>query len=119
MVDAQAIVALVRRARLDISSEARLQAGLAELLSSHAIPFEREKPLSDQDRPDFLVGGGIALECKLFRKQRKLALFRQLQRYSLQHQVTAIVLVSNISMGLPSEINGKPMHFASLSTGWI
>jgi len=52
---AQRVVALLRRVRLDLSSEKRLQAQIAQQLQHAGIAFEREKALSAQDRPDFLL----------------------------------------------------------------
>jgi hypothetical protein len=40
-------------------------------------------------------------------------------RYAEHPEVKALILASNVSMGLPEEINGKPVFAASLSAGWI
>lgn len=113
------IVRLLERYQLDLSTEKHLQAGVEEAFIDNGIAFEREKRLSPSDIPDFLVGGGIVVECKLRGKSRKIDVYHQLVRYAAHPEVTAIVLASNSVMGLPAEINGKPIYAASLSKGWI
>lgn len=113
------IVRLLQRCRLDLSSEKHLQEGIESAFNASGVIFEREKRLSPQDIPDFLVEGGIAVECKMRNKARKIAIFQQLTRYAAYPEVTSIILAANLSMGLPPEINGKPVYAASLSTGWL
>lgn len=113
------IVRFLQRCRLDLSTEKHLQAGIEQALQATGIPFEREKRLSDRDIPDFFVKGGIVVECKMRNKARKIDIFKQITRYAEYLEVTAIILASNVSMGLPSEINGKPVYAASLSRGWM
>lgn len=113
------LVRLVQRSRLDLSSEKHLQEGVSELLRSAQFTFEREKRLSAKDVPDFIVAGGIVIECKMRNKASKMEIYRQLVRYAAYPEVTAIILASNVTMGLPSAIEGKPLYAASLSRGWI
>lgn len=113
------LVRLVQRSRLDLSSEKHLQEDVSELLRSAQYEFEREKRLSAKDVPDFLVAGGIVIECKMRNKASKMEIYRQLVRYAEYPEVTAIILASNVTMGLPSTIEGKPLYAASLSRGWI
>lgn len=113
------LVRLLERLRLDLSSEKHLQAGIETALSESGVKFEREKRLTPQDIPDFLVAGGIVIECKMRNKSRKISVYQQLCRYAAHADVTAIVLAANFVMGLPPEINGKPVYAASLSKGWL
>lgn len=113
------IVRLLERHQFDLSTEKHLQSGVEEALSTAGFAFEREKRLSDRDIPDFLVVGGVVVECKMRNKARKIDVFKQIERYASHVDVSAIVLASNMVMGLPPEINGKPVYAASLSRGWI
>lgn len=113
------LISLIHRSRLDLSCEKKLQSDLAEILATAGVKFEREKRLSTRDIPDFFVEGGIVLECKMHRKARKVEVFKQMKRYASHVEVLAVVLVSNIAMGLPSEIENKPIFSASLSRGWL
>lgn len=114
------LVRLVEAHRFDLSDEKRMQAQLAEVLGAHRMEFEREKRLSDRDIPDFLVAPGIAVECKLSgRGHGKMAIFKQVERYAQHEQVLALVLITNVAMGLPPTINGKPVYLARLARGWM
>lgn len=117
---ALAIVAALSRARLDLSFEIATQDGveavLRELLGAGAV--QREYVLGPQDRPDFLVHGCIAIEVKI-KGARKRLVFRQLTRYAAHERVTALILVTNLAMGLPAEIGGKPVHVVSLGRAWL
>ncbi len=105
-----------------------MQSGISVALASAGIPFEREHRLSAEDIPDFLIPcpraltQWIAVECKLKGPgggPRKIDIYRQIERYTRHPEVAAIILASNLSMGLPAEIRGKPVYAASLSKGWL
>ncbi len=122
------IVKRIERTRVDLSSEKAMQSGIAVALEAAGIPFEREHRLSTDDIPDFLIPchraltQWIAVECKLKGRgsgPRKIDIYRQIERYARHPEVAVIILASNLSMGLPAEIRGKPVYAASLSKGWI
>jgi len=115
---AQDIVRLIRRIRVDLSTEKRMQADIEQAFIAASIAFEREKRLSPEDIPDFLVQGGIVVECKV-KGARKMDIYQQLRRYAVHPDVTAIILASNVAMGLPGDIEGKPLYAANLSAGWL
>lgn len=116
--DAREIVDLIRRHRLDLSNEKVTQQQLTDLFTAQNISFEREKRLTARDIVDFLVQGGIAVEVKLH-GAKKMSVFRQLKRYAAHDDVNELVLVTNLSMGLPPEIEGKPAYYASLGAAWL
>ena len=106
-----------------MTDEKRMQEQLEIALSRARIRFVREHRLSDRDVPDFFIydsgiDSGIVVECKL-RKARKMDIWKQLERYASHSSVTALVLASNASMGLPGECGGKPLYSAKLSLGWL
>lgn len=117
-ISAPDLVRLIQSCRFDLSTEKHLQADVESALRDAGIPFEREKALSVRDIPDFMVGG-VVIECKMRNKARKMAIFQQLSRYAEHADVESIILASNLVMGLPAEINGKPLYAASLSKGWL
>jgi hypothetical protein len=110
------LAALIRSARLDMSDEKRAQADFERLLIAKQLAHSREHRLSDRDIVDFWFDG-FALELKL--RARKKAIFRQLERYAKHESVKALMLASNTSMGLPEDINGKPLYFVRLGQGWL
>jgi len=113
------VVRLLQRSRLDLSTEKHLQEDVERTLQAAGIIFEREKRLSAKDIPDFLVAGGVVIECKMRNKSKKVDVYKQLSRYATYPEVSAIILASNVSMGLPPSIDEKPVFAACLSHGWI
>lgn len=111
------LIELLKAARLDVSDEKRTQRDMAEVFDGRGIEYQREVRLSKADIVDFMVHG-IALEVKL-KGANKRDVFRQLERYAEHESVNALVLASNITMGLPTEINGKPIYFIHLGRGWL
>jgi hypothetical protein len=118
MVSPSDICRLIGSTRCDLSTEKRTQADIQAALVAAAIPFEREKRLSDKDIPDFLVEGRIAVEVKL-KGSPKMAIYQQLARYAEHAEAEALVLATNLSMGLPAEIGGKPAFYVSLGGAWL
>ena len=116
-IDVSQIVQTVSNYRFDLSCEKRLQSDFAVALQAEGIPYTREVTLGELGIVDFMVGK-IAIECKL-RGQRKMSIYRQLARYAEHPDVELLVLVTNISMGLPQSINGKPAFYVSLSHSWM
>lgn len=112
------VVETIKRARVDLSDEKRTQRDIAEVLEAHQIPHEREVKLSKKDIVDFMVGT-VAVEVKLKTGTSKMDIYRQLQRYAESPKVSALILVTNLSMGLPETINGKPAYFISLGRAWL
>lgn len=111
------VLEVIRRHRLPLTDEKRMQQTLGIELERAGIEFQREFRLSRRDVVDFMVAGGLAVECKL--REGKMAIFRQLQRYAAHPDVHAIVLVTNTAMGLPAQVNGKPAYYCSLGAAWL
>lgn len=103
--------------KVDLSDEKRAQAMIAEALTG-LVPFTREHRLSAADVPDFFADG-IVVEVKLKKNTRKMQVYRQLERYAAHEAVRALVLVTNLAMGLPRAINGKPAYYISLGRAWL
>lgn len=80
-------------------------------------PIERPRPR--KDIPDFFLPSGLAIEVKLKTQRSKMDVFRQLQRYAAHEEVRALLLITNLSMGLPSTIGGKPAYYAALGAAWL
>ena len=110
------IVAALRPLRLPLSDEIRLHQHMADAFDSAGIGYQREVRLSPRDRVDFLVGT-VGIEVKI--KGGKRDIFRQLERYAEHDGVGALLLVSNVPMGLPPTINGKPVTYFSLARAWL
>lgn len=111
------VLDLLAELRLPLEDEKRLQAELGEALESAGISFSREHELSPRDRVDFMLAGNVAVECKLRAGKRQI--YRQLRRYAESPRVSALLLITNTAMGLPSTIEGKPTYYCSLGSAWL
>lgn len=104
------LVALLRRTRMRVGSEAALQQSIEDTLAAAGHAYQREARLSPADRIDFLVGG-VGIEAKA--RYPKRAIYRQLERYAAQPVIGSLILVTGTAMGLPAEIGGKPVFIVS------
>jgi hypothetical protein len=114
------LATLLQQQRFSAEQEKLTQMEVERFLRSKGINFEREKPLSDRDIPDFLIHtelGYVVLEVK--RRCPRKTIYRQLERYAKHETVIGLILLTGTSMGLPPEINGKPAILASLGVGWL
>ena len=115
--EADRLIRLIGSARVDLSTEAAAQRGLARLFESEGLPYEAEVTLSAADRIDFLLGR-VGVEVKIGQPRRQI--LRQLERYAGSERLDELLLVS--SAPFPSDgfrAHGKPVFVVSLSTGWI
>jgi hypothetical protein len=108
---------LLTNYKIPHSSEIEMQSAIAKILASEGVQFVREKVLSKKDVVDFLVEGGVAIECKV--KGRPLSIHRQLERYAGYDDVNGIILFSAVHMGVKSEINGKPAYMVQCGVAWL
>ncbi|MCZ1269053.1 MULTISPECIES: hypothetical protein [Paenibacillus] len=107
---------LLRVQRFRTVQEKQTQLDVENFLISINAIFEREKRLSASDIPDFLING-VVLEVKT--KYSRMAIYKQLERYSKHEEVKALILLTGTSIQLPAEINGKPALVVSLGEGWL
>lgn len=117
MVSVAAIVGVIHAARIDLSDEKRAQSDIAAAFAAAGITARREVRLAPGDIIDFVIDG-VGVEVKL-RSSRKREIFRQLRRYAGHPEIRSLVLASNLAMGLPAEIDGKPLAVASLGRAWL
>jgi hypothetical protein len=104
--------------RYNHANERDLQDGIAQVLATRGIRFDREVVLGPKDRPDFMVDG-IAVEVKVDGGLSDVT--RQLHRYAQHAQVRALLLVtSRAQLGnQPGKMNGKPVTVLVLLGGLL
>lgn len=118
-MDAATLVTLLRRHRFTFASESELQAGIAEVLRTAQIPFEREVTIGARDRIDFLVDG-VGVEVKINGSADNL--IRQLSRYAQAAVITELLVVSSrckLTGGLPDSLSGKAITGLSLAEDFL
>jgi hypothetical protein len=107
---------VLSRTRFLIDDEKRLQASIADALTSAGLSFEREVRLSPRDVIDY-VSDRVGIEAKV--KGSKRAILRQVQRYAGSDRLDAIVVITAVALGLPDQINGKPVRMVSIGRAWL
>jgi anthranilate phosphoribosyltransferase len=111
------VLGVLETQRFDLSDEYATQQGIGKALTAAGISHAAEVRLDARSRLDFLVEGGITIEVKLQASAREI--HRQLLRYCQHERVQAVILATARTIGLPSELNGKPCHIAQLGRGWL
>lgn len=107
----------LRSTRFPLSDEKRLQAAISDAFTATGIEHEREVRLSDKDIIDFLLPGGLGIEVKI--KGGKREIYFQVQRYAQHDQITALILATNVPMGFPPLVNGKPVYVHNFAMAWL
>lgn len=102
--------------RFPLTSEKLCQEEIARVLEGASVPFAREHRLAKGSIIDFLVEK-VGIEVKLGGSKRQL--WRQCQRYCRFDAISELVVATNVPIGLPSEINGKPTYLLPLSRAWM
>lgn len=112
------VVELLPRFSYRFSSEMDLHAGMAQVLTSHGVEFERERVAGPKDRFDFYLPPGIVIEAKV--KGSFPEALRQVQRYAERDDVQAVVLATSRFWGRTpalrpnAKLGGKPFHMITL-----
>lgn len=113
-VEIRKVVEVLSRYRFRFGCERDLQAGVAQALTVAGIEFREEVRITPQDRLDFLCGG-LAIELKVSGNFTRADLVRQVSRYAQHEKVERVLIVANRCIAeMPTEINGKPVHYHTL-----
>ncbi len=102
--------------RLCLTDEKQTQVEIEAILKEAGIQYEKEYRLDKSSIPDFFING-IAIEIKI--KGTSKQIYRQCERYCKFEQVKELILVTNKSMGFPTEINNKPCYILNLGKAWL
>lgn len=110
------IMQVLSRCRLPLTDEKKLQAAIACEFDQAGLDYGREHRLSERDVIDFRLGA-IGLEVKI--KGSKRAIYKQMERYAEHEALKELILVSNVPMGFPSSLKGKPVYILNLAKAWL
>lgn len=116
MSDIKTIMKLIKSRRFSLSDEKKLQAEIEEVFESAGIIHKREFRLDAGSIIDFMVDT-TGIEIKI--KGSKLSIFRQIERYAQFNQIERLILVTNVPMGMPELVKGKPVYIVNLSRAWL
>lgn len=93
-----------------------LHALVRAALNDARIPHRHEVSLAPRCRIDLLCGSiGIEIKRGQVDKKRVLA---QLSRYAACEQVTALILVTEKTIAVPTTLHGKPVRLVCLNRLW-
>lgn len=102
-----------------VEYEFYLQELIAFIFLKEKINFHKEYKLSSRNRIDFfLPESGIGIEIKIGKpSSRKVA--NQIHRYTDHDKIRELVIVVERNLfRVPVELNGKKIHYISLSSNW-
>jgi hypothetical protein len=119
MTDPADICRALSAGRFDLHDEKECQAQIATWLAERMpeANVSREHRLSTADIPDFFIAG-VVVEVKM-NAARAASILKQLTRYAVHPEVSAVILVSNRATHLPATVEGKPLHMVSLGRAWL
>ena len=106
----------LKKKKLPLHNEYEMQRALEAFFTDVGVSYQREKRLSESDRPDFILSLGdnrIAVECKI--KTTSYEVFKQVERYLSSDQIDGAILISRQLVQIPELINGKPCYFIHAS----
>ena len=115
--DIKAIIEILQSLRMPAAIEERdIHAAIMSVLDARSIAYEHECVLGPRCRIDFLVGD-IGLEVKKG-CPRSSVLCKQIGRYLKSERLSAILVVSQQYVNLPTMINGKKVVLITLNRLW-
>ena len=110
------VVRILRGFKFTLVSETQLQFEIDEVLRRAGFRFYREHALDRKNRIDFYCDG-VGVEVKI--KGSAKNILRQCERYCQFDSVRCLILVTNRSMGFPTDINDKPCFVVKLGAAWL
>lgn len=116
MIEIEKILNSIQRAfigkKLNLQDEKKLQSDICTAFESLDIPHAREVRL-DNGIVDFMIGG-LAIEVKIRSRASAMSIYRQLERYTNDERVEAVLLITSHTMNIPETINAKPAYLLRL-----
>lgn len=100
-----------------VDEEFNLQNEIKQQLDLAGIKYKKEYILGPRNRVDFLVDGGIAIEVKKGKPNKKQVI-EQLKRYAGFQEVRGIIVVVEKNLDIPKRINDKPCISFGLNKLW-
>lgn len=105
------VCAALASCQFNLSDEKRLQTQIASRLDSAGVDYRREVTLDSQGTIDF-VSARFGIEVKI--KGRKKSVYYQCERYLEHEEIDGLLLVTNLAIGMPETLCGKPIYLLDL-----
>jgi hypothetical protein len=113
----ETVIGALKKHRFSLVRESDTQREIGQVLLKTGISFIPEYKLDEKNRIDFLIEGFHGLEVKI--KGSPADIYKQCVRYCHFEKIKNLILVTNKSMGVPSEIGGKPVYVVLLGRSWL
>ena len=115
----QMVIAALHSMRAGVIRDetSELHQAIALALNASGIAYDREYRLGPRNRIDFFLSGGIGIEAKRGKPNRK-AVLHQLERYASYASITGLIVVIEASIVLPLVLSGKPLEIINLHKLW-
>ncbi len=113
---AQEIIQTIQCNRFDLQDEKVLQNQISQSFDLNFVVYRKEFRLDEKNILDFLIDD-VGVEVKI--KGSKRQIYKQCERYCGFDRIKSLLLITNRSMGFPSEINGKPIYIFNLGKSWL
>lgn len=113
------ILLLLKNYKFFLADEKVLQEEIYKVLCGK-LPIEeikKEHFFNTLNKVDFFLFDSIAVEVKI--NGQKRAIYKQCERYCGFEEVKELLLVTNVAMGFPEQINGKDCYVLSLGKAWL
>lgn len=110
------IIQKISLCRFNISNEKVLQQQIFTILSIDFPELIREYKLDKESIIDFYLNG-IGIEVKI--KGSPKSIYRQLERYSNSEKINVLVLLTSKTLGLPQQINNKPIYYYNFNQSFF
>lgn len=112
---AEELIGLIEGRKWVCHDESDFQMAMEFMLDAAGVTFQREVPLGQKSRIDFVVDHTIGLELKMVGRETPIA--SQLARYAGDPRFTELVLATTsarLAAGLKylRRLGGKPFHIA-------
>lgn len=119
MIHPNVLINLLSKKRLSLHNEKALQNEISKILSEEFpnSTIEKEFHFDEKNIIDFRVDEYLGIEVKI--KSSARSLYNQCVRYCQFDDIKNLLLITNVAMGFPSEINNKGCYFLNLSKGWL
>ena len=120
-MQASDVVRLLQNHKFNLEDEKKLQAELHSIFLNvyDKEQVEREYRLDDKNIPDFLLFGSIVVEIKVKSSGNKRKIYKQCVRYCGFEKTKELVLITNVNMGFPEQINNKNCYVLNLGRAWL
>lgn len=113
------LIRCLKMKRFNLEGEKALQGEIyCHLISTlPSFKIEREYRLDENNVIDFLINDSIGVEVKISGVKRNL--YKQCERYLSFNKIETLLIITNMSIGFPTQLNSKDCYVFKLGMAWL